>query len=130
MDITLDTSALLAVICGEPARERAIEATVGHSLVAPSSLHWEVGNALSAMVKRDRISLTQANACIAAYRQVPIKLIDVDLKHTMALVKKLRAYAYDAYMLACAQQSGSPLLTLDEAMKVHAAALGIHVLEI
>ena len=130
MDITIDTSTLLAVVCGEPSRERAIEVTTGHTLVAPSSLHWEIGNALSAMVKRQRITSAQANACIDVYLKIPIRLIDVDLKQAMGLVKKLRTYAYDAYMLVCAQQIGTPLLTLDDALKIHAESVGIEVLEI
>ncbi|XHS76648.1 type II toxin-antitoxin system VapC family toxin [Burkholderiaceae bacterium UC74_6] len=130
MDIVIDTSAILAVVCGEPGRERAIELTAGHSLIAPASLYWEIGNALSAMLKRQRITAAQANACVAVYRKIPIKLIDVDLKPALALSARLRAYAYDAYMLVCAQQSSSPLLTLDAALKVHARTLGIEVLEV
>lgn len=130
MDITVDTSALIAVICGEASRDRAIEATTGHSLVGPSSLHWEVGNALSAMLKRNRITLPEANACVEVYLKIPIRLVDIDLTLAMGLVKKLRTYAYDAYMLACAQQAGTPLLTLDDALKMHAETLGIQVLEI
>ena len=130
MDITLDTSILLAVIYGEPSRDRAIGLTTGHTLIAPSSLHWAVGNALSAMLKRERMTLGQANACVAAYLKVPIKLVDIELKHAMAVVNKVCAYAYDAYMLVCAQQSGSPILTLDGALKAHAESLGIEVLEI
>ena len=130
MDITLDTSVLLSVVCGEPSRRRAIELTTGHTLIAPSSLHWEVGNALSAMIKRKRMTLVQANACVAAYLRVPIKLVEIDLTHAMAVVSKVRAYAYDAYMLVCAQRSGSPLLTLDGTLKAHAKLLGIEVLEI
>lgn len=130
MDITIDTSTLLAVICGEPSRERAIAVTIGHTLVAPSSLHWEIGNALSAMIKRQRITAAQANACIDVYLKIPIRLIDVDIKQAMGLVKKLRAYAYDTYMLLCAQQIGTPLLTLDDALKIHAESVGIEVLEI
>ncbi len=130
MDFTIDTSVVLAVVCGEPSRERAIEITTGHTLVAPGSLHWEIGNALSAMVKRQRITAVQANACIEAYLQIPIRRIEVDLKQAMGLVRKFRIYAYDAYMLACAQQLGSPLLTLDEALKSHAEAVGVDVPEI
>lgn len=48
----------------------------------------------------------------------------------MGLVKKLRTYAYDAYMLICAQQIGTRLPTLDDALKVHAESLGIDILEI
>ena len=130
MDITIDTSTLLAVICGEPSRKRAIEVTASHTLVAPGSLHWEMGNALSAMVKRQRITPAQANDLIDVYLQIPIRLIDVDLKQAMGLVKRLRIYAYDAYMLVCAQQIGTPLLTLDDALRVHAESVGIDTLEI
>ena len=130
MDITTDTSTLIAVVGNEPSRARAIELTTGHNLIAPSSVHWEVGNALSAMIKRQRITLAQANGCIDACQQIPIRLVNVDLKQSLALVKKLRIYAYDAYFLVCAMQFGTPLLTLDEPMKGAAASLGIEVLEI
>jgi len=130
MDITIDTSVVLAVVCGEPSRERAIELTIGHSLIAPASLPWEVGNAFSSMLKRDRITMAQANACVAAYGRIPIRLLDVELRPALILTDKLRVYAHDAYMLVCAQRLGTPLLTLDEALKVHAEALGIEILEV
>ena len=130
MDITTDTSALIAVVTNEPSRDLAIALTTGHSLVAPSSIHWEVGNALSAMVKRQRITLAQANSCVDAYLQIPIRLVNVDLKQSLALVKQLRVYAYDAYLLVCAMQLGTPLLTLDEPLKLAAGSLGIEVLEV
>lgn len=130
MNITIDTSVVLAVVCGEPSRERAVELTAGHSLVAPASLPWEVGNAFSSMLKRDRITLAQANACVAAYGKIPIRLMDVELRPALVLTGKLRVYAYDAYMLVCAQRLGTPLLTLDEALKVHAEAMGIEILEV
>lgn len=130
MDITIDTSAVLAVVCGEASRSRAIELTAGHALVAPASLPWEIGNALSAMIKRRRVTVSEANAAIDAYLAIPVRLVEVDLKHAMTFAKKLRVYAYDAYMLACAQQTVSPLLTLDNALSVHARSLGIELLEV
>ena len=130
MDITIDTSVILAVVCGESGRDRAIELTVGQSLIAPASLHWEIGNALSAMLKHGRITLTEAKACLGVYQKIPIKFVDVDLKQALAITNKVKAYAYDAYMLVCAQQTGSPLLTLDTALRAHAEALGVEVLEI
>lgn len=130
MDITIDTSTLIAVVSNEPSKARAIELTTGHGLVAPNSVHWEVGNALSAMVKRQRVTLAQANACVEAYLQIPIKLISVDLKQSLALVAQLRVYAYDAYLLVCAMQMRTPLLTLDEPLRAAASNLGIEVLEV
>jgi predicted nucleic acid-binding protein len=130
VQITTDASILIAVVGNEPSRARAIELTTGHSLVAPSSVHWEVGNALSAMVKRQRISLAQAASCVDAYLQIPIKLVSVDLKQSLALVQQFRMYAYDAYLLVCAMNLGTPLLSLDEPLKSAAQSLGIEVLEV
>lgn len=130
MDITIDTSTLIAVVSNEPSRDQAIEVTTGHSLVAPVSVHWEIGNALSAMIKRDRLTLAQAHACVEAYLHIPIKLVDVDLKQALSVVKQLRVYAYDAYLLVCAMQMGTPLLTLDQPLRLAAANLGIEVLEV
>jgi predicted nucleic acid-binding protein len=130
MDITIDTSILIAVVSNEASRDIAIEFTTGHTLVAPNSVHWEVGNALSAMIKRQRVTLAQANACVDAYLRIPIRMVSVDLKQSLALVRQLNMYAYDAYLLVCAMQLGTPLLTLDEPLKVAAAALGIEVMEI
>ena len=55
MEITIDTSALIAVIGNEKTKDRIIEITIGSSLVAPVSVHWEIGNAFSAMFKRRMI---------------------------------------------------------------------------
>ena len=38
--------------------------------------------------------------------------------------------SYDAYLLVCAMQSNSPLLTLDQPLKQVAESLGIKVLEV
>ena len=130
MEITADTSALIAVIGNEPSRAKILELTAGCQVVAPGFVHWEIGNALSAMVKRKRITLAQAQACIEAYQQMPIKRVNVDLKQSLALVSRLQLYAYDAYLLVCAAQTGSALLTLDEALRVAALSIGIEVLEV
>ncbi len=52
MDIVIDTSALIAVITGEPERDRIVELTTGATLVGPGSIPWEIGNAFSAMFKQ------------------------------------------------------------------------------
>lgn len=103
--------------------------SLGPSPQAGRGVHWEIGNALSAMVKRERITLSQAHACIDTYLQIPIRLVDVDLKQSLGLVKQLRVYAYDAYLLCCATQLGTPLLTLDDALKAAARTVDVEVLE-
>lgn len=128
MDITIDTSALLAVCTNERSKPRLIELTAGCSLIAPASIHWEIGNALSAMLKRERVDLEQAQACVASYHAIPVKFVDVDLNQALALAARFRMYAYDAYLLVCAMQSRTPLLSLDSALNTAAGQLGILVL--
>ncbi|MDQ6970993.1 MAG: type II toxin-antitoxin system VapC family toxin [Mariprofundus sp.] len=130
MYVTIDTSALIAVIGNEKSKQGIIEATSGCSLYAPSSVHWEVGNALSAMFKRGCSTIELARSALAAYREIPIKFIDISLEHTLDISHALNIYAYDAYLIQCAQQTSTSLLTLDKALKITAEKMGIHVLEI
>ncbi len=130
MDVTIDTSAILAVCTNEELKPRMVELTVGARLLAPVSVHSEVGNALSAMLKRERITLAQALACLDAYKQIPVKWREVDLPHAVQLAHQLDLYAYDAYLLACAQTSRSPLLTLDKALMRAAREVGVQTLEV
>jgi predicted nucleic acid-binding protein len=73
-----------------------IAKTRGYDLVAPRSLYWEIGNAFSAMLKRGCITLEQAKTAIEIYGQIPINLVDVDLKQALEIVDKHKVYAYDA----------------------------------
>ena len=130
MEITIDTSALLAVCTNEAQKTRMVELTAGARLLAPVSVHSEVGNALSAMLKRERITLAQALACLAAYQQIPVKWLEVDLPKALTLAHQLNLYAYDAYLLACAQATRSHLLTLDKALIRAAREVGVQTLEV
>jgi predicted nucleic acid-binding protein len=128
MKITIDTSAVLAVCLNEPSKAALVSLSKGASLVAPNSIHWAIGNALSALLKRDRIDLKETKACLASYREIPIKLVDVDLYQALEIVLKYRIYAYDAFLLLCAVQHHTPLMTLDEPLKAVARQLGVVVL--
>ena len=75
MDVVADASVIIAVISNEPQRDRLIDLTKGADLLAPPSVHWEVGNAFSAMLKRRRITLAQALQAIQVYRQIPIRFV-------------------------------------------------------
>jgi len=43
MDIVVDTSVIVAVIVNEPHRNTLVGLTKGADLVAPASVHWEIG---------------------------------------------------------------------------------------
>lgn len=129
MEIVIDTSAILAVIGEQPEKPNLIRLTRGATLVAPPSVHWEIGNALSAMFKRKAIGLREALQLLEAYAEIPIRMVDVGLKQAVKLSDKLNLYAYDAYLLVCAMNQRAPLLTLDGGLKERARELKLDVLE-
>jgi predicted nucleic acid-binding protein len=129
-NIVIDTSAIIAVIAGEPQRDLLIQLTQGADLIAPSSVHWEIGNALSAMFKRQRITLPQALKAVAIYQLIPIRFVDVDLDATLRIADDLEIYAYDAYLLQAAVKYRSPLLTLDNYLIQCAKQMKVKVIEV
>jgi predicted nucleic acid-binding protein len=130
MDIVVDTSVIIAVITNEPEKGALVELTRGADLIAPLSVHWEVGNAFSAMLRRNRITLNVALEAVEAYQRIPIRLVDVELDESLRLTGGLSIYAYDAYLIRCAQRYRSPLLSLDSYLVESARRTNIDVLEI
>ncbi len=130
MKIVVDTSVLTAVIADEPEKSRLIEMTRGSELIAPHSLHWEVGNAFSAMFKRRIITLEKAQAALNIYRKIQIEFIDVELAQSVNIAHQLNIYAYDAYLIQCALQSDAPLISLDRNLVRYAKQMHVHVMEV
>ena len=130
MRIVVDASVLIAVIADEAEKERLVDATAGAELLAPSSVHWEIGNALSALLKRKRVTIEEALQAIEIYQQIPISFVEVELAESMKLANELGLYAYDAYLLRCAAKYRSPLLTLDAGLIQAAKKKKIAVLEV
>ena len=56
-------------------------------------------------------------------------IIDVSLPASMELADELGIYAYDAYVLACAQEQRAPLLTLDRGLLRAGTKLDIEIME-
>jgi predicted nucleic acid-binding protein len=129
MQIIADTNILLAVALDEPERQRIIDLTVGAEVFAPEILPYEIGNALSALVKRRRLTADQAMVALAATRRIPVRLLVVDVAQALRLATDCGIYAYDAYVLHCARALSYPLLSLDARMRQVAAELKIRILE-
>lgn len=130
MAIVIDTSAVVAVLLSEPERPGLIKSTRGADLVAPASFHWEVGNALTAALKRHRVTIPQAQRALNAYAAIPIRFVDVDLALSVEVAAEHGLYAYDAYLIVCALQQRAPLLTLDAALGRAASATGVSLQEL
>ncbi len=130
MEIVVDTSAIIAVLTGERHHEKIVQATKNAILFAPHSLHWEVGNAFSAMFKKKAIALETAKQALALYPRIPIRKMVVSLEAALDMAERMGIYAYDAYVLLCVQKRRCPLLTLDGGQRRVARDMGLEVLEI
>lgn len=130
MKYVVDASVIIAVIANEPEKERLVEITKGVDLLAPASVHWEIGNAFSAMIKRGRVALENAQKAIGIYKQIPIRFAEVELEETLEIVSEFGIYAYDAYLVRCAVKYQSELLTLDRRLAQVAQEMNIAVVEV
>ena len=130
MKVVVDTSAVIAVLLGEAHREQIIQKTEGADLIAPDTLHWEVGNAFSAMCKRDRLGVETAEEALRRYDEIPIQRVQVPLPEGIRVADRYDVYAYDAYMLVAARRHQAPLLTLDGGLQEAARASGIDLVEV
>ena len=130
MELVVDTSVLLAVLVSEPERAKLVALTADADLVAPASIHWEIGNALSSMLRRQRITIGQAMSVLAAYEQIPIRLVDVSVRDAVTIAAELNIYAYDAYFIACARDQRIGLLSLDKGQLAAARQAGVSPVEV
>lgn len=130
MSLVVDTSVIISVVTNEIHKEKLIKLTTDEELVAPSSLHFELVNAFSAMFKRNRISLELANLALKYYGMIPIRLLDVDMEKALAISFENNIYAYDAYFLECAIRYKARLISLDNGLLYTAQKLGLEIIEV
>jgi len=129
MNIIVDTNIFLAVALNEPEKEKIISVTADVTVISPEILYYEIGNALSAMVKRSQVSIEEALLAKKATDKIAIRLVSVDIRSALELALEHNIYAYDAYFLQCAIDASCPVLTLDKQMKRIASSLNIKLLE-
>jgi predicted nucleic acid-binding protein len=129
MKITADTNTFIAVALNEPEKDLIIRLTEGCELVAPEVLPFEIGNALTAMMKKSVLQADEVASSWEIVQHIPVDLRHIDIKSALKIAIKFNIYAYDAYFLECADSLRSPLLTLDRGMKRIAREIGITILE-
>ena len=129
MKIIADTNTFIAVALNEPEKDKIIGLTEGHDLIAPDVLPFEIGNALTAMMKKNALKKEEVTTAWEIVQQIPVDLRHTDIKSALSIAIKFNLHAYDAYFLECAENLRSPLLTLDIGMQKVARQIGISVLE-
>jgi predicted nucleic acid-binding protein len=129
MNVVIDASAIIAVLLNEPIKEDLVALTAQADLLSPQSVHWEIGNAFSSMLKRRRITVQQTVQALDIYRRIPIRFLEVELDQVLRIAHTHDIYAYDAYLIRCAVKYNAPLLSLDRGLIAAARAQGVRVLE-
>lgn len=129
MKIVADTNTFIAVALNEPEKDMIIRLTEGYDLIAPEVLPFEIGNALTAMMKRNALEAEEVILAWDMVQYIQVDLRRIDIRAALNIATQYNIYAYDAYFLECALNLRSPLLTLDRQMKGIAQKIGIQVME-
>jgi len=130
MGLVVDTSVIISVITNEKHKLQLIKVTRGEELIAPESLHWEIGNAFSAMFKRKRIDINLAKRALKYYQKIPLRFVEINLEESLEIAYNYSIYAYDAYFIECARNYKLPLLTLDYSLIDVAKKIGLLTKEV
>jgi predicted nucleic acid-binding protein len=130
MDVIADANLFLSVLLNEPEKKRIIELTSQVDLLSPEVLPFEIGNALSAMYKRERLNLAQCREVLRLFLDIPVRLVTINLENALSIALENKIYAYDAYYLDIAMRLGNPLMTLDSRMMNVAQGMGMKTLEV
>jgi predicted nucleic acid-binding protein len=130
LNIIVDTSIIIGVILNENSKKDIIQLTKGANLIAPAFLQWEIGNAFSAMFKRNRLKLSDLKIALQFYREIPIRFIDLDLEDSFEIAYKNNIYAYDAYFISAAKNLNVPLFSLDKHLLEIALKEGLKIIEV
>jgi predicted nucleic acid-binding protein len=130
MEIMVDASTLICIILNEPEKQEILALTEESELVAPEMISFEIGNVLSRMYKRHRLTEEQIIKAYLLYESLPLRIVKVDMKKALILSCKYGIYAYDAYYLETSYRLKLPLLTLDGPMKNHGKYMKIDILEV
>ena len=130
MKLIADTSVIIAVITSEHTKSQLLKLTSGYELYAPASIHWEIGNAISAMYKRKSISNQGGNFILSEYSKIPISTVGINIAEALRIAYSFNMYAYDAYMIQCAIEQKSELITLDKKLVEISKKMNIKTIEV
>jgi predicted nucleic acid-binding protein len=129
MDILLDASVIMAIILNESTRRNVIRITENAMLLSPEVISFEIGNALTNLYKKQKITEEELEGAYKNYELIPIRIIRIDIKKALKIACKYNIFAYDAYYLEAAHRLKLPLCSFDEKMKSVGSQLKIHILE-
>lgn len=130
MEIMVDASTIICIILNEPEKAKIISLTEEAEIAAPEMISFEIGNALSRMIKKQRLNEEQALKAYSLFESIPIRMVKVDMHKALKISGKYKMYAYDAYYLEASHRIKLPLLTLDKGMKDKAKNMNVELVDL
>ncbi|MBU2515532.1 type II toxin-antitoxin system VapC family toxin [bacterium] len=130
MKIIADANTFLAVALNEPEKTQIIKLTTGHELIAPEVLPYEIGNALTAIMKRHLLNPDEVTEAWNNTQLIQVELRRTNIREALKIASKFNIYAYDAYYLECASNLKLPLMTLDRRLMEVAREIQIKTIEV
>lgn len=127
-DILIHASCVLSFLLNQEGSKNVVSIVGENQLVAPSCLPFEIGNAISKLIKRKLISVYEGVSVFHEFARIPIRLIEPDIPNSIVIAGESESYAYDCYYLNIASQMVLPLFTYDDKMKETAEKRGIKCL--
>ncbi len=119
-DIVIDASCILEFLLNQESKNLVVEKVGNYQLVAPQCIPYEIGNAVSKLMKRKLISIFDGVAVYHEFSRIPLRLVEPDIPDSIMIAGNTESYAYDSYYISVAKRLGMPLFTLDEGMKKNA----------
>jgi predicted nucleic acid-binding protein len=106
----------------------------GVEAMAPAIWPFEVGNALLAGEKRNRVTVAQVTSILRRIADLPISVDPVQadhaFEHVLPLARQTGLTEYDAAYLELSLRLGLPLATLDTKLRQSAKDVGVALLKI
>ena len=130
MDVLADANVFLAVLLNESQKDSILDLTKDAHLISPVILPYEIGNALTAMKKRNRLDVFTIEKVYRFFLDIPVRLVESYINLAIQIACENNIYAYDAYYLDAANRHNIPLLTLDTRMQEIAKKMSIQILEV
>ena len=130
MDVLADANIFLAVLLNESQKDSILDLTKDAHLISPVILPYEIGNALTAMKKRNRLDVFTIEKVYRFFLDIPVRLVESYINLAIQIACENNIYAYDAYYLDAANRHNIPLLTLDTRMQEIAKKMSIQILEV
>jgi len=126
--LIVDTSIIIALISSDEERSVIMQAIANYKMVCSISVYAEVGNAISAMFKRGRITLIQAHEMLNSFKQLRYKMsiytyeeayqhfaqLLEEAKNTTVTLKNLKGEMFAIQFISPISKPTKPNLTREE----------------